>query len=209
MNPSDKLENLRAGLASMSSGKLSGQDAHRIAGDLAQCWDELAGSNDGGMAGSKFFDRKGPRTEDLQWNPPVLHFQIERHGARVLGSTRGELQTWEIDVIQATATIVATTHRQLEPMDARLDVNPLASKTAEMIVDGCKSPWLKWPSPTRVRIVIGEIIPATYKRTTAGRRDRFRVALEEAPAERHLPRDGEPATDRRGGSGGYQAGRCG
>lgn len=80
------------------------------------------------MAGSKFFNRKGPLTEDLQWNPPVLNFRIERHGARARGSTRAELQTWEIDVIQATAKIVATGHRQLEPMDARLDVNPRASK---------------------------------------------------------------------------------
>jgi hypothetical protein len=179
LNPSDKLENLRAGLASMPSGKLPAQDEHRITSDLAQCWDELAGSNDGGMTGSKFFDRKGPRTEGLQWNPPVLKFQIERHGGRVLSSTRGELQTWEINAIKAMARIVATSHRQLEPMAARLDVNPLASETAKMIVDGRESPWLKWMTPTRVRVVSGEVIPATNKQTTAGRRKRFGAALEQ------------------------------
>lgn len=180
MNPSDELENPRARLASMPSGKVvASQDAHGIAGDLAQCWDELTGSNDGGMAGDKLFDRKGPRTDDLQWNPPVLKFQIERHGGRVLGSTRGELQTWEISVIQATARIVATSHRQLEPMAARLDVNSLATETAAMIVEGRESPWLKWSSPTRVRIVSGEVVPATNRQTTTGRRKRFGAALED------------------------------
>jgi hypothetical protein len=36
--------------------------------------------------------------EDLEWNPPMLSFIIERHGAMVLGSTRAENQRWEIDM---------------------------------------------------------------------------------------------------------------
>ena len=118
------------------------------------------------------------RTENLRWDPPILKFPIERHGGRMLGSTRAELQTWDIDVIHGTARIVATGHRQLEQMEARLDVKPLASETAAMIVDGRESPWLKWASPTRVRIIIAEVIPATNKQITAGRRKRFVAALD-------------------------------
>ena len=71
----------------------------------------------------------------------------------MLGSTRAELQTWEIDVIHGTARIAATGHRQLEQMDARLDVKPLAGETAAMIVDGRESPWLKWASPNSVSVL--------------------------------------------------------
>jgi hypothetical protein len=63
-------------------------------------------------------------------------------------------------------------------MDARLDVKSLAAETAKMILEGREVPQLKWTKPTRVRVLTGEIIPATVRRTTSGRRRRFALALE-------------------------------
>ena len=45
------------------------------------------------------------RMEKVEWQPPYLTFSIERHGATVKGSTRAELQNWQVD----------TSHRSLNP----------------------------------------------------------------------------------------------
>jgi len=42
---------------------------------LAEVWDDLGGDN-GGMAGHKLIRRM----EHVEWHPPVLTFEIERHG---------------------------------------------------------------------------------------------------------------------------------
>lgn len=179
-NPGDRLEKLRTGLASMPPGKLADEDALRIAHDLAQCWNDLIGSNDGGMAAYKLFDGRGNlRAEDTRWDPPVLKFQIERHGGLVLGSTRGEIQRWEINVSEGAARIVSTGRRQLVAMDARMDVKPLARDAAAMIIAGREAPQLKWASPNRVRIVTSKVIPKTNSQTTAGRRQRYLNELEQ------------------------------
>ena len=49
---------------------------------LVSAWDELEGSEDGGMESYKL---KG-RMENAAWNPPILSFQIARHGGTVNGS---------------------------------------------------------------------------------------------------------------------------
>lgn len=59
---------------------------------LAACWDGFRGSDDGGMKDDKLLGRM----ENVQWQPPILTFTIERHGGTVNGSTRAELQHWEI-----------------------------------------------------------------------------------------------------------------
>jgi hypothetical protein len=179
LNAKDKLEELRNQLASTMPGKVPDREMDDIVRILKRHWDDLTGSDDGGMEAGKLTDRRGKvRAEEVQWNPPILNFRIERHGARVLGSTRGELQTWEINLTQGTATITALGYRQLEPMDARLDVKRLADETAAMVVSGCESPRLKWVNPNRVRVLTADVIPTTNKQTTTSRRKRFVAALE-------------------------------
>lgn len=56
------------------------------------------------------------RMEQVRWEPPVLSFIVERHGETVNGSTRAELQHWEVAVENRTARIVKTGQRQLKPM---------------------------------------------------------------------------------------------
>jgi hypothetical protein len=54
--------------------------------------------------------------------------------------------------------IVSIGRRQLQPMDARLDVKRPASETAVLIVDGRESPRLKWASKDRVYIETSMVI---------------------------------------------------
>jgi hypothetical protein len=169
----DNFANLRGRLASVPTGLLTDQDARDVESCLASCWGDFVGADAGGMEAHKLIRR----IENLRWAPPVLEFRIERHGGAVCGSTRAELQTWSVDISLKTAKIVHEGRRQLVAMDARLDVRPLAAETATMISEGCQDPRLKWSGPDRVRVLTAEVIPATNKQTTAGRRGRFVAAL--------------------------------
>lgn len=57
---------------------------------LYSSWDEFSGSDAEGTTGYKVQGRM----EKIAWEPPILSFQIERHGGTVLGSTRADLHTW-------------------------------------------------------------------------------------------------------------------
>lgn len=176
MDQSSDIQRLKAHLDSVPPGNLSGEDGSDAESHLIRCWDALKGSSEGGMAAFKL----SGRTEGMKWAPPVLEFEIERHGGTVLGSTRAELQIWQVDLEQGTAEIVHRCRRQLRPMARRLDVKSLAGEIAENIRQGRKDhPSLKWMTPTRVRILIGAIIPATNNQTTTDRRRRFMAALEQ------------------------------
>jgi hypothetical protein len=43
------------------------------------------------------------RAEELSWNPPILSFTIERHGATARGSSRAELHEWTVNLHEGTA----------------------------------------------------------------------------------------------------------
>ena len=85
---------------------------------------------------------------------------------------------WEVDTEKREAHIAQRSHRQLTPMDARLNVNTLVEELATLIKAGADDPRLVWKDgKSTVRIDIGRTIPATNKQTTADRRRRFREAL--------------------------------
>jgi hypothetical protein len=159
----------------VSPGALTGDAANDVERLLGTAWGRLEGSHDGGMKGEKLVGR----AESLHWSPPFLTFVIERHGAFVKGSTRAELQKWEIDVSRNTARIVAQSRRQLVAMDARLDVKPLTAEIAAMILRAGEAPALKWVNHSRVRVLTGVVIPKTIKQTTLSRRGRFVAELSQ------------------------------
>lgn len=171
----ERLQPLSTYLRALSPGELLEQEAADTERLLIECWRSLDGSADRGMNSYKL----AGRLEKLAWEPPILSFVIERHGGFVNGSTRGELQTWHVDTVQRTAEIAHIGRRQLVSMDARLDVKALAVKVARIIRAGVPDDKLKWASPTRVRVLIGQVIPETNRQTTAARRRRFFVALGE------------------------------
>ncbi len=147
-----------------------------LVGVLADAWD-LLDRDDTRMEWFKL-----GRLEAPSWDGSVLRFVAERHGWTTLGSTRAELQHWEVDPAAGTAQVVRSTHRQLYAMAPRLDVRPLADEVAALILDGIDDARLKWSADRSVVTVrIGTIIPAesAAQQTVSGRRRRFKAALDE------------------------------
>jgi hypothetical protein len=99
------LEALRSYLGSQPPGALA--EDEQLETLLVSGWDELDGSADGGMESHKL---KG-RMESATWNPPILCFQIERHGGTVNGSVYAELQRWEINCEKRIAITISSTPR--------------------------------------------------------------------------------------------------
>jgi len=119
------------------------------------------------------------RTERMAWQPPMLTFTIERHGGTVNGSSRAELQHWQVDTAAWTAEIITSGHRQLRPAAKRLDVQPLAEAVANAILNDEDSPVLKKLPDGRIKVLISSVIPDnSFQQTTTSRRKRFRKALE-------------------------------
>ena len=143
---------------------------------LAEVWDDLGGDN-GGMAGHKLIRRMAR----VEWHRPFLTFLIERHGGTVLGSTGAELQRWSVDLERGTATCERIGHRQLSPMERRVDVRSIADDVARKITNGEADDRLRWLGDGRVRVELGRIFPerSGYKQTVQGRRQRLREALIE------------------------------
>ena len=135
-------------------------------------------------AGSSMFSSKLNRWESPIWSPPLLEFEIERHGGTVMGSTRAEVQSWTVNVEDRSVELMGSRPRQLTKAAPRLDVVPLARQCLDEMNAGPEggSDWLMWPDETRVRVKISRIIPETNKQTTAGRRKRFREALNDLAA---------------------------
>lgn len=165
---------LKAFLMSQPPG--SELDREQIEFLLAETWPSLLGSRNGGMQAHKI---RG-RTEDLSWNPPMLSFEIERHGGTVNGSTRAEMQRWCVDVAAHTAEIVSTRKRQLHAMAKRVNAKAPAALIAEAILNDHEHEMLKRYPDGRVKVLISALFPHgdDFKQTVAGRRKRFRAALE-------------------------------
>jgi hypothetical protein len=135
---------------------------------LAACWSDFQGANEGGMAGNKLLGRM----ECVNWRPPILTFVIERHGWTACGSTRAQLQHWEVDLDKRTAAITKTGHRQLAPLVARLSIKSLADELVKTILRGQADHRLVWSDSDSVRVLPSRIFPAGpgFKATLASRR---------------------------------------
>ena len=168
----ESLIKLRRRLESLPAGEVEDSDA--VMDLLRSCWECFTNSNDTNMAAEKV-----DRARELRWEPPKLTFIIERHGGTVLGASGAELYAWALNLETVEANCETSGHRQVHPMDKRLDVKPLASEIAELIVNHKSDRRLKWSPDGKVQVLIGEVIPETNKQTTAGRRSRFRNELEE------------------------------
>ncbi len=161
-------------LQSIPAGPIS--DTSDLETLLVNTWDKFDGSDAEGMEGYKLLGR----IEKAAWNPPILSFIIERHGATVHGSTRATLQMWEVNVKNMSATWEHAGHKQLTPMQPRLDVKTIAKEIAQLIIKHRQDERLKWNKDGTVRIEIGKILPENFefKQTLAGRRKRFREAVD-------------------------------
>ena len=169
-----RLRALRQWLEGHHSGPIA--DTASLERLLADSWHEFSGDH-GGMEGRKLLGRM----EGVEWNPPILSFTIERHGGTALGSSRAELQQWTLDIDRRTATCETVSHRQLRPMQRRLNVVPLAEEIVRLILERRADDRLKWNNDGSVRVLVGKVLPegSAVKQTLIGRRQRFRKALVE------------------------------
>src|SRR5262249_33655693 len=101
---------------------------------LAACWGDLE-ADDGGMESYKLLNRM----EDVTWTPPRLNFAVERHGGTVMGSSRAELQHWEVDLENRTAMLAKTGHRQLRQTAQRIYVKPLVERVLTAFRNGSEN----------------------------------------------------------------------
>ncbi|HOD52829.1 MAG TPA: hypothetical protein PKJ78_22580, partial [Candidatus Hydrogenedentes bacterium] len=93
------------------------------------------------------------------------------------GSTRAEIQRWEVNLETLETSCDTVGRRQLVPMDKRLNTTKLAAEIAALIVSNTEDERLKWLGTDKVRVNISEVIPETYAETTIARRKRFRQQL--------------------------------
>jgi hypothetical protein len=171
---SEAVATLHAWLSQIAPGEI--RDTSEVERLLAVAWTDLAGDF-GGMRPDKLFSRM----EDVSWESPLLTFQIERHGATALGSSRAEMQTWTINLEKGTACCESSGYRQLSPRQRPLDVRPMAEEVAALILEHVEDARVKWLDRETVRVNSGVILPkgSAVKMTLANRRKRFRLALAE------------------------------
>jgi len=167
------LRGLREKLWTLPSGPVDDPDGE-ITSALATVWHLFSGGDDTSMASYKIC-----RTENLRWQCPVLSFNIERHGGTVLGSSRAEVQEWDVNLETLSVTHHVSGSRQLRPMSPRLHTKQMASEVAAQISRREKTAHLRWLQDGRVGVAISVLIPTTNLRTTTGRRKRFASQLHE------------------------------
>ena len=107
---------------------------------------------------------------------------VELHGATVMGSTRGALHCWTIDLDKWTADCDAHySYRQIHERDAPLRIRPLVDEIAQLILDGKDDKRLKWfGGRAQVRVLVREFISGRFAQTREGRRKKLRLGLNAA-----------------------------
>jgi len=171
-----KLDQIRKFLESQPAGPLSPEISSSVMGMVIGVWDLLPNSALHATSAYKI-----GRAEDVHWEPPVLSFVLERHGATAMGSTRAELHLWRLNLETGNLEGDTTRYRQLYPRAKSLNVNPIAENLAKAIISKDTSDErLDWKNSNRVKLRMALIIPDdTHARTVVDRRKRFRKALNE------------------------------
>ena len=155
-------------------------DANQLIGLLKGCWSSIGGSYEEAMA-----EHKLERAYDLEWQPPLLTFRIERHGSYMVGSNRAEKQWWEIDIDQARVVELGTHgYRQVVPNAPRFDVKPLAEEIVGIACEGRDDERLRWAADrSRVTLNLAKALDLATgpspNQTREGRRKRLARAVQE------------------------------
>lgn len=166
------MDELRQLLATMKPGPVEDRRSG-VETVLAEAWESLAGGGEAGMAGNKLHGR----AFDVFWLPPVLSFRIERHGAIVAGgSGYAEVQAWEVNVAEETATRVGSRKRRVRPAQSKLDVEALAVELTGLILSDAEDERIR-RSGGRVQVRMAKALPSAAKQTTQGRQKRLNASL--------------------------------
>lgn len=196
--PADPVDDLVRWLTELPAGEIAVDRTVALEDHLVRAWAHIPGGDQGGMQPQKL---RG-RIEDPRWDPPILTFRIERHGAMDRGSTRAELQHWTVDVDRRVADLSQGSYRQRVPRAPRLDIRPIAEDVAHAILclDQADSR-LHWLAGDRVRVdgrealrqaqsnAPGEPSAPSPERTEDGRRRRLFRELERILGDQGWERD--------------------
>jgi hypothetical protein len=161
-------------LASLKGGTI--EDTTQLENLLSTCGDDFIGSGETNMYSSKI----PGRMEAVEWNDPILSFEIERHGATVHGSSRADIYKWELDIGKRTARCQKEGYKHLYKTQPRMNTLQIAEEIVRLITERTVDERLKWNIKTgKVKVLVGRIIPegSAVKSTVAGRRKRFRKDL--------------------------------
>jgi hypothetical protein len=148
-------------LCGLPPGDIPDEMRATIIGQLENCWNEFSGSRETKMEAHKL-----SRAEDLAWRPPSLYFKVARHGGTELGSTREQMQHWQVNLEEKIAHQATRGFRQLIPMAQRLtnaELNTIAMRVTKVIQAG---PEIKsdirliWINEAEFRIMPSSLIPA-------------------------------------------------
>lgn len=163
-----ELEQLRACLAALTSGPLPSPDSIDVERHLMACWHCLEVALDGWIEAEEL----AGRIEGLAWTPPLISFQIERHGATVEASTRSTVQSWQVDVDGGTASISGSGQREVYQMDQRLDVLWVAAELVAAICQRRPDSRISWRGGAATVIMATAVLTAD-RQTTSARRKRL------------------------------------
>ena len=168
------MQELRRYLARVQPGEIGPGDRPVVERLLAESWNEFQQITENAhMEPNKLLDR----TEHLTWKPPLLTFDIERHGGTVLGSVYAEVYSWTLDLASGTAAMGYSKRRVVRKIDRPFKVKPLAEEIAKAILEHKTHPAFEWKGDYKVRVRVDKIIPTTCLQTTADRRRKFWQAL--------------------------------
>lgn len=172
------IDRLRDRLSAFVPGPIPDEDVGEVLAALGESWDHFEGSKETSMDSSKLH-----RAESLEWDPPILRFLIERHGRTVSGSTRADLQQWEVDVSAGIVELHSSGWRQVRPMGSRWNAKA-ARSTAEEIANAIRAdqndPRLRWTKDRRKVLVLTSMaVPQGPAETVRGRVRRLHTNLEQ------------------------------
>lgn len=186
----NKLDNLLRLLRRRHPGVLHGDAASEVLEGLRGIWLEVRGSGVTRMEPRKLTP---DRVEDLTWDPPRLVFRIERHGAAAHGSANAEVQEWSINLEEMRASTCSVARRRLSSVKPirKAEVLRLATSMASIIVARSDVAFVAHVD-TLATVLLKKVSDDFWflqessapKETVAGRRKRFREALDDAMKER-------------------------
>ena len=165
-HPIDELRNLLDDMA----GDIKGTP--KLISALAVCWDGFDGSRAEAMESWKL-----QRMEKPEWNPPVFAFTIESHGGTVMGSTRAELQRWEIDLDTQEASCFSAGYRQVAPTSPRVNFQQVAQELAPLILSRQDDELLKWKKDGSLQVIMTKVFPGSVAQTLSSRSKRLKEEL--------------------------------
>jgi len=167
------IDRLHQHLQSLGPGILHGDSKTVVEKLLCSAWDDLTISDEMGMQGYKVFNR----TEELDWAHPYLSFNIERHGAVVMGSINAEVQSWIVDVEEGTAQCSCLRKRKLYNSQKSIRTGAIAAELAEAMVNNKIDDRIRWSRSGRAQVVLVKIFPSACQQTTNGRMKRLKHDL--------------------------------